>query len=472
MSSRRVERGDFQTPLELARLVVEKVAVGKVAGTLPGARGLLEPTCGRGSFLVAGLERFPAARALGVEIDGAHLAAARDATGPRAELLHADFFTVDWPALLAGLPDPLLVLGNPPWVTNATLGALGSDNLPPKRNFQGLRGLEARTGRSNFDVSEWMLIRLLEALQGRDAALALLVKTSVARRVLRHAWRTGLPVREAALYGIDAARWFGASVEACLLVCHTDRVGQPECALHEDLSGPVSGTLGLRDGELVADLAAWDATADLAGEGPLWRSGVKHDCAAVLELRVVGEGLQNGLGEAVDVEPAMLYPLLKGTDVARARLAPQRFLLLPAQGLGDDPAALAETAPRAWAYLCRHGPRLDARRSRIYQGRPRFSVFGVGDYTFAPWKVAVSGLHAEPAFRVVGPWEGRPVVFDDTVYFLACEGEAAARQLAAWLGSPRVRAFFGARIFRDAKRPVTAAVLRQLRHFEMVTTTP
>ena len=47
---------------------------------------------------------------------------------------------------------PLLVIGNPPWVTNSELGTLASPNRPPRRNIKGLRGLEARTGASNFDV--------------------------------------------------------------------------------------------------------------------------------------------------------------------------------------------------------------------------------------------------------------------------------------------------------------------------------
>ena len=47
------------------------------------------------------------------------------------------------------------------------------------------------TGKSNFDISEWMLIRLLEALQGRRATIAMLCKTATARKVLRHAWLNG-----------------------------------------------------------------------------------------------------------------------------------------------------------------------------------------------------------------------------------------------------------------------------------------
>ena len=60
---------------------------------------------------------------------------------------------VDWDAVLAGDPGPWLVLGNPPWVTNAELGLLKNSNLPIKSNFQGHKGLEALTGKANFDIS-------------------------------------------------------------------------------------------------------------------------------------------------------------------------------------------------------------------------------------------------------------------------------------------------------------------------------
>ena len=35
-----------------------------------------------------------------------------------------DFFTYNWKEFFSSLRDEILVLGNPPWVTNAALGAL------------------------------------------------------------------------------------------------------------------------------------------------------------------------------------------------------------------------------------------------------------------------------------------------------------------------------------------------------------
>ena len=61
-----------------------------------------------------------------------------------------NFFEKDWTGTLSGLGEPILVIGNPPWVTNSAMGLLGGSNLPSKSNFQRLRGLDAITGKSNF----------------------------------------------------------------------------------------------------------------------------------------------------------------------------------------------------------------------------------------------------------------------------------------------------------------------------------
>ena len=89
----------------------------------------------------------------------------------KVRVIHESFFEVDWPTTLGDLADPILVVGNPPWVTNSALGALGSVNLPDKSNFQNRTGLEAMTGKSNFDISEWMLIKLLDVLSGQTGSI-------------------------------------------------------------------------------------------------------------------------------------------------------------------------------------------------------------------------------------------------------------------------------------------------------------
>jgi hypothetical protein len=105
---------------------------------------------------------------------------------------------------------------------------------------------------------------------------------------------------------------------------------------------------------------------------------------------------------------------------------------------------------------------LDGRKSSIYRSRPRFAMFGIGDYTFAPWKVAVSGLHKTPEFRVVGPVERKPVILDDTCYFLSLESRQDAMLTAAALNSPTAQALLRSLTFVDSKRPITKRVLKRV----------
>ena len=54
------------------------------------------------------------------------------------------------------------------------------------------------------------------------------------------------------------------------------------------------------------------------------------------------------------------------------------------------------------------------------------------------------------------------MVLDDTSYFLPCQTEKQAVYLAMLLNSPTARAFYGAFVFWDGKRPITADLLRRL----------
>ena len=446
-----MEFGDFQTPSSLAVAVCDALRRRGIA-----AGSVIEPTCGEGSFLRAAVAAFPdCEQFLGFEINPEYAQSARAVTG--ATIRCVDFFDQDWPSTLAGLPEPVLVVGNPPWVTNSTVGALGGSNLPEKSNFRRLNGLDAVTGKSNFDISEWMLTHLLESLSGREAVLAMLCKTTVARKVLLHAWRGNLPIANATVYLINAAEHFGASVAACLLVC----VLKPgatsnECAVYPTLDASSPNTVfAYRHGRLVADLGAYAAYGHLSGSSPLrWRSGIKHDCARVIELWPEGEGhFRNGFGEVARLEATYLYPMFKSSDLAKPTSEPSRYMLITQHTVGEDTSRIAQKAPRTWNYLQSYAHLLDRRASSIYRNRPRFSIFGVGPYSFAPWKVATSGFYKQLAFRCVGPTEGKPVVLDDTCYFLPCrtQQDAAPARRVAQLA--RLKGFLPVTRFLGCKTP-------------------
>lgn len=434
---------------------------------------ILEPTCGSGAFLAAAASAFPGRTLVGYDIDPAHVEAARSAlSGLPATIEVGDFFSLPWEDILGGFSERILVLGNPPWVTSAGIGVIGGVNVPPKSNFKREFGLDARTGKSNFDVSEWMLLRLLELLRGRAFVMAVLCKASVARRVMERDAKRGWSLF-GATFRIDAKSHFDAAVDAVLLVVSNEPLsfGSPRgWAVFDSLDAEApSRIMGVVDQRPASDIERFAETRHLEGNCvPVWRSGLKHDCASVMELAREGGALRNRLGEIVDVEPEVVFPLLKGSDVANLRQPGKRAIIVPQRALGEDTLTLRERAPKAWAYLESHRARLDARKSSIYRDRSPFSIFGVGEYTWCPYKIAICGLYKRIRFAWIEPFEGSPVVLDDTCYFLPFENREEGLAAFRALSSEQAQSFLSSRVFWDEKRPIGKALLQSISLGELV----
>ncbi len=412
---------------------------------------ILEPTCGSGAFLVAAANLFTDAHVVGIEYQRVRYAPALDALQrqrPHVTVHYGNAYELDFTRLQWRAPGPLLLVGNPPWVTAAALGRGPAGTVqPPRSNPKGLRGLAARTGAANFDVAEFLILKILADLRDEPLHVALLVKESVARNVIGASNALDLGVTWAEIVRIDARRWFGVAVDACCLLLSTTRGGA--------IPGPVAIRADFEGAPI-----GWFAPAphQPAAGDIVFRQGIKHDAADVFELRLVDGTLRNGYGDAVDVESEYRYPLLKAGALHAGLLAEPTVLIVPQLRLGAPTAGLERQAPRLWRYLHAHAARIAARKSSIYRNAPPFAVFGIGAYSFAPWKVAVAGLYAQPRFRVLGPQAGRPVVLGDTSYFVPFEREADARAFAARCGAPALAAALAQRIV-PGKRPVTKALL-------------
>ncbi len=356
----RRDLGDFQTPPELVAAVLD--TLGPIGARWPR---VLEPTCGQGHFLAGLLEHAsPPCEIQAIEIQPAHCRAAGERVarfgdrGGGVTITCADLFRLDLGRDLRWRRGgPLLVVGNPPWVTNAELGSLAGAQTPPKSNVKGLSGLEARTGASNFDVAEAVWLKLARDLAAEAPTIAMLCKTSVARSILQFAHRAGLPIADATIHRIDAPRWFRAAVDACwfrVTLAKADTVGGGDgyrtIPVYPALeSGEPAAVMGFARGWLIADRATHHRCAFADGNCPVtWRQGLKHDAAAVMELSIdAGTGqLQDRTGQTVDVEAEFVYPLLKGADLKRPRAdRPSRAVLVTQQRIGDDTTWLAELRP-------------------------------------------------------------------------------------------------------------------------------
>ena len=128
-----------------------------------------------------------------------------------------------------------------------------------------------------------------------------------------------LPITSASLRKIDAKKWFGAAVEACLFQVEVGSgEHQYKAAVYQDLfATKPEFTMAIVGNQLVGDMKAYEQVATIDGVCPLtWRQGVKHDAASVMELTYDNTGiLRNKLGETVIAEHDHIYPLLKSTDL-------------------------------------------------------------------------------------------------------------------------------------------------------------
>lgn len=315
------EYGDFQTPEKLAK----EIAV-IVDSSLPKIDLIIEPTCGTGAFIKAFTEITTSAKKIiGWEINSQYVELAKQSISCADKSIsisieQQNFFDVDWSHIKSEVNQSLFI-GNPPWVTNSELGKYLSSNLPQKINFQNLSGLEAMTGKSNFDISEWILIKICWQISCTTSAMAFLVKTSVARKIYQYIAKNKLSISSIQIREIDAKKHFGVNVDACLFIARGSKknIKQYVCEIYNDLHNPTpQKTIGLHEGKLISDIDTYTKLADIDSGCELkWRSGVKHDASKVMEFKITDKGLVNGFGEIIDISDRYLYPMYKSSDISQ-----------------------------------------------------------------------------------------------------------------------------------------------------------
>ena len=460
------EFGDYQTPLEFADQVC--AFLKNRCDINPSV--IVEPTCGIGAFLKASLI-FDVKKIYGIEINPEYCQICSDEIEDcRVRIINSDFFNCDIKNLVKG--ENALVVGNPPWVTNSTLSAMNSTNLPQKVNFKGLKGIEALIGSSNFDICEYIILKLLSIFRDSKTTIAMLCKTSVARNVFQELHREGISCDYCELYEFEASKIFGISASACLfLIQLTDKEGMvPKACNIYDFEEPkkIKGSFGYQNGFFYSDLSSEVLNFDglCCFE---WRQGVKHDCSKIMELTKQNNKLINGKKEIVDIESDIVFPLVKSSMFKKAVINTfSKYVIVTQRKVKEETGHLEHELPKTWAYLMANKDVFNSRKSSIYCGAPPFSMFGVGDYSYSKYKVGVSGFYKNPLFSILFSDSGTPVMTDDTSYFICFDKYEDAYVAMLYLNSDRVITFLKSIAFLDAKRPYTKKVLSRINFRKVV----
>lgn len=150
------------------------------------------------------------------------------------------------------------------------------------------------------------------------------------------------------------------------------------------------------------------------------------------------------------LEATLVYPLLRGKDVARWRALPEISVLLTHEKgmrLKAIPERKMQTDfPKTWRYLLKFKDTLSKTglfRRFCKPGDPFYSMFDIGDYTFSRWKLVIREISATLTCAVVGRIEGRPVVPDHKLVIVGSDSKEESHYLCALLNSAPARLFVG-----------------------------
>jgi hypothetical protein len=494
--------GEFYTPdwlaghtLDVAGWRPEQSLLDPTCGTgtfvLEGLRRRLDATPGAGpAELLAGLR--------GLDLNPLAVLAARASLVVSLASRLRTGAPVELPVHLADamrpavdVPPADLVVGNPPWVKWSNLPPEYAASIRPRCLELGIVADSAWVGGTELDLSAVITYQALERYCAPGGTLAFVITGTVFSTGSGQGFRRwqlpgGEPVEVSTVEDFAAVEPFeGVSNHATLLVLR--RRGRPTSypvpyvvwtaprrayadaavfraagAATHLVARPVPGTgAGPWLKGTPAQLNAWSRLFGAGEPAYRARKGITTDANGVFFVRVTPSsavdtvtvandpslGRRDLARASAEIEAGHVFPLLRGKGVApfRATPDPDHAVLVPQRGMHGEPD-LPSTAPRTHAYLSRFQTALESRSSyrRFQRGRPWWSLWSTGAYTFAPYKVVwreMSGGRFAAAYvgtqhhPVLGE---RVVVPDHKVYFVPLDTEAEAAYLTGLLNAPLV----------------------------------
>ncbi|RMH30837.1 MAG: SAM-dependent DNA methyltransferase [Nitrospirae bacterium] len=170
----------------------------------------------------------------------------------------------------------------------------------------------------------------------------------------------------------------------------------------------------------------------------------------VVVIRNLTEGAKRNVPSVnAELEPDLLYPLLRGREVRRWQAKRSAYIILAqdvATRRGIDPEIMQWRFPKTYAYLKRFEKQLRGRAAfkryytrredgRIVETGPFYSMFDVGKYTLSPFKTVWHRMVAPIGAVVVGKEAGKPILPQETHVYVGLRERREAFYLAGMLNS-------------------------------------
>ncbi len=396
--------------------------VREIAGRFDYSRigSVVDTAAGSGNFLLPLARKYGHIQFYGVERNRTIFEAVEPVTRdyPNVHYYPGDILLEEFP-----IPPCDLYLGNPPFVNYTDLTPeyrekirpLWMEYMPVKKSFSLL------LGESRGDVAGLIFYHSINRYLKMGGRFAVVLPRSLLKgNRATEAFRRFPGIRAERAVDISHAEAFTHTSRACFYLLGT-RGGETAYPLvYEKQGGPAF--LVNRGGLLVE--------RELEGEGG-------SDYPIRQGINTLGANGVFFFDEKPGLEEELLHPLLRSGDVGENRAEPSRWVLLPydreGRILGED--VLEKEYPRVWAYLKKNKKILKGRKSRFAK-KTWYALFGVGPYTFAPWKVV---------WRAMGAKQLEAAVITGAIPnqamhgYIACASREEADYLCALLNSPEMR---------------------------------
>ena len=198
----------------------------------------------------------------------------------------------------------------------------------------------------------------------------------------------------------------------------------------------VKKVLGVSDYQAKAGVCTWL-------NGVYWLEIVGQRPDGLVVVSNLTEGAKRKVENVqVAIEPGLLYPLLRGRDVNRWQATPQACILMvqdPGKRRGYDESWLSVKYPKTYTYLKHFEAELRSRsgyRRYFKETDPFYSMFNVGDYTFAPYKVVWPWISRSLVSAVVGSDDmGKVIVPEHNTSLVAFDSAEEAHFFCACFNS-------------------------------------
>ena len=486
--------GFFNTPSSIAHLLKKMTPTGRV----------LDPSCGTGELLIPQIElRAKKGQTLksilrevqGIEIDERIANEAKKnymntlkKFGFKISISEIPIYCADALDLDSKIIKSLegefdSIVGNPPWILWPNISKENQAQwkiLAKEYQLSLPKGIFSRLGHSNDDVGVAfaMVTSCFYLKHGGTATFVL--KRNIMRnttgRIFRELKVKNRDIGIKLIYDFDDIFPFGLDVGAETAIFSWEMDAKTEFpiktfVLNNNLSENDFWTIELKN-----SLFSSSEIVPLGEDHSLpWIDKTLFSKAFGRNNHEIRHGIKQDAGKVfsvdpkvLDIEKGLIFPYLKSKNIEKWKIKSYSYRIIPLKKTNEKNSLwLKKEYPKTYNYLLKNQKTLLNRKSIWLKSGEFYNAFGIGEYTWAPYKVAWCRLGFKPDFVVISTVEdhtlgSKPLIPGDHFMFIPFKDKYEAYYVCGLLNSEPIQEAITALALKS-KSSLTKGVIQSIR---------